>query len=126
MPRFVISWFGWDLRDMELLSDELMEAWVHRLEQLCEHQYWRIERLGNPIDLIIGSRGRSITPREFFAFQIEWDRLNEQFGFRFSGVLNLVDERHEWAASDPWECYVQGRVTAGDSIGRPSRHRQKD
>jgi hypothetical protein len=45
--------------------------------------------------------------------------LNEEFGFRLSGVLNLIDEDHKHEPGAPYECYVEGRVTAGDSIGRP-------
>jgi hypothetical protein len=126
MSRLVISWFGCALRDLELIEDNALADWVERVEDLCEGRFWSIERLGNPIDLIIGAHGRSISPREFFAFQRAWDALNEEFGFQFSGVLNLMSEDHEWSPELPRESYVNGRVRSGDSVGRPSRHRIRE
>lgn len=123
MARFVISWFGYELHQLELVADEMLDAWFEAVEALCERRYWRIERLGNPIDLIFGAAYRSLTPRDFFEFQRDWDALNEEYGFKFSGVLSLMDaddSKQAWILN---ECYMLGRVRWGDSIGRPMRHR---
>jgi hypothetical protein len=123
MARFVISWFGYDLQHLELVPEERLDDWLDAVESLCERRYWRIERLGNPIDLIFGAPYRSIAPRDFFDFQRDWDALNEEYDFKFSGVFSLMDDDDPKKLNVLCEWYVRGRVRSGDSIGRPSRHR---
>ena len=77
--RLVISWFGWDMAFMELISDESFQRWLARLDELCHARGWMIERRGSAIDLIFGCRVRSITRREFFQFQRDWDALSQEF-----------------------------------------------
>jgi len=123
-PRAVISWFGWGIENIELFSEETCREWMHRVQALAEAREWVVERLGNNIDLVIGRSGHSILPIEFFDFQREWELLNEEFEFRFSGVLWLMGEHHETLGDDaPSEMYVRGQKKHGDSIGRPQRHR---
>lgn len=118
---YAISWFGWDICDFELITDSDFRRWELHLGRLAVSLGMRIERFGNPIDVIIGKLVGSVYPREFFFFQNRWDELNEQFGFRMSGVLWLTSLGGD---SHPtiWEIYQRGRKIAGDSIGRPARH----
>lgn len=123
-PRAVISWFGWKIEDLELISEETCREWMHRVQAMAEARGWVVERPGNNIDLIIGRSGRSIVPIEFFDFQRDWERLNEEFEFRFSGILWLMGEHHETLGDDaPHEVYIGGQKQYGDSSGRPQRHR---
>ena len=124
-PRMVVSWFGWEIEHLELISDERFEDWFKRIHGLAAVRGWAVERLGNAIDLIIGQQGRSITPIEFFAFQADWDTLNAHFDMRMSGWLMLMGEDHQYFPEAPYELYVKGRKRCGDSIGRPARHKPK-
>ena len=123
--RLLISWFGSDIAFMELISDETFRRWLARLDELCLARGWIIERRGNPIDLIFGCLARSITRREFFQFQRDWDALNQEFGFRFSGALYLMTATNKHDGDLPFEIYVAGTKRHGDSIGKPSRRRRK-
>ena len=125
-PRVVVSWFGWEIQHLELMSEERYDEWFKRIHCLAAVRGWAVERLGNAIDLIFGQQGRSILPIEFFAFQADWDALNEQFNMRMSGFLMLIGEHHEVFPDAPYELYVKGRRRFGDSIGRPQRHRMKE
>ena len=120
--RLVISWFGWDIAHFELISEETFQSWVDRLCEHCDARGWTIERLGNPIDLIFGCPSRSITRKEFFQFQKDWDALNREFAFRFSGFLFLMNATGGYDKDLPREMYSLGSIRRGDSIGRPSRH----
>lgn len=120
--RTVISWFGWDIRDFELLEDRDL---VHHLDcvgRLAGSLCLRVERRGNNIDLIIGKPGTSVSRREFYQFQRKWDELNEQLGIRMSGMLWLMTENGEDDPQAPREGYRLGVKAFGDSIGRPQRH----
>ena len=122
--RLVINWFGWGMMDMELIDEARLWTWVHALEDIIRPKGWRFARLGSNMDLIIEAAGRSIGQREFFAFQREFEALNERFGFRFCGALSLEHKRCSkrdpvW----PFEIYSRGQIRFGDSIGRPVRHR---
>lgn len=120
--RLLISWFGWDIRDYELISYEAMLHQLGCIEKLAVSLGLEIERRGNNIDFIIGKPGRSVSNWEFFRFQREWERLNEQHGFRMSGLLWLMSEDLDLDPQLPQECYRLGIKTYGDSIGRPRRH----
>ena len=124
-PRMVISWFGWGIVLMESIPDEAFTRWFALLDLLCEARGWAIERLGSAIDLIFGCRMRSITRQEFFAFQREWDSLNNEFDFRFSGMLLLMSDSGEHGGDLPFERYIAGAKQDGDSIGRPLRHQRR-
>ena len=123
--RLVVSWFGWDIAHHELISEDAFQAWVVRLREICHARGWVIERLGSAIDLIFGCPTRSITRREFFQFQRDWDALNREFGFRFSGLLGLITATNKHSGDLPLETYVAGSKRHGDSIGRPQRHQRK-
>lgn len=120
--RLVISWFGWDIRDYELIAYEALLHQLVCLEKLVASLGMEIERRGNNIDFIIGKPGGSISNFEFFRFQRGWDRLNEQHGFRMSGLLWLMPEDQSLDPQLPEEYYRLGIKTYGDSIGRPRRH----
>lgn len=120
----MISWFGWDMRDFELTSSEQFQAWFVDLDLLVRARGWRFNRLGNPIDFILEAPGRSISRKEFYDFQREFQELNETADFRFSAVLDLMDGSHPAVREQPYEVYVDGRVRLGESIGRPQRHRK--
>jgi hypothetical protein len=122
----MISWFGWDMRDFELTSTEQFQAWFARLDLLVQSRGWRFNRLGNPIDFILEAPGRPISRKEFYDFQREFEQLNENAGFRFSAVLDLMDGMRQQVRELPYEVYVDGRVRLGESIGRPQRHRRAE
>ena len=126
MRRMVISWFGWDLQDFELIDDERLQEWINMLDILLALRGWQFQRLGNPIDLIFEANFCSITFKEFYDFQKEFNAINDEFGFRFSSVLWLKPDGEKATQDEacPWEVYIKGRVIAGDSIGRPQRHRR--
>ena len=90
--RYVISWFGWDIRDHELYEDSDFGRWADCLDRLAGSMGLRIERFGNLIDVIIGKNAGSVSRHEFFAFQRGWDELNERLGFRMSGLLSLMND----------------------------------
>jgi hypothetical protein len=48
MGRLVISWFGWDLQQVELVPEEKLDAWIERVEELCERRYWGSRGWGIP------------------------------------------------------------------------------
>ena len=123
--RLVISWFGWDIRDYELIAYEDLINQLVCVERLAMSLGLRLERRGNNIDYIIGKAGGSVTRSEFFRFQREWEQLNERLGFRMSGQLWLMPEDHGLDPQLPREGYKHGIKTFGDSIGRPGRHLPK-
>lgn len=119
--RTVISWFGYAIREFEMMEDGEFMRWGGCVERLVASMGMRIERLGNMIDLIIGKPGGSVSPREFYQFQRKWDELNERHGIRMSGVLWLMTENGEDDPQAPQEGYRFGIKTLGDSIGSPRR-----
>lgn len=120
--RLVISWFGWDIGDYELIAEESLWHQLGCLESLVASLGLEIERRGNHIDYIIGKPGKSVSNFEFFRFQREWEKMNERLGFRMSGMLWLMTEDHGDDPQWPREYYKLGIKTRGDSIGRPHRH----
>ncbi len=54
--------------------------------------------------------------------QQQWDALNREFAFRFSGFLCLMNATGGYDKDLPREIYSLGSIRRGDSIGRPSRH----
>jgi hypothetical protein len=124
--RIVISWFGHSIRNMELLEDEDWRRWARALKAMCKESGFVIERLGSMIDIIVGIPGKNVTPHDFFRFQRAFDALNDRLECEMGGVLWLMDI-HRQSGEDalvdaPREVYVNGRVSLGDSIGRPQRH----
>jgi hypothetical protein len=120
--RYVISWFGYDMRDFELFTESEFQVWSRYLREMTHSLGLRIERLGSPIDVIVGKEPESVSLKEFYAFQHKWDELNERFGFRLSGALWLMLSDGERGEFSTWECYQYGKRPLGDSIGRPQRH----
>jgi hypothetical protein len=125
--RLVIDWFGSGMRYMELSEEGGLQAWLAHLDMIVTAKGWAFSRIGNPIDLIIEAPNRSITRREFFEFQKDFDALNAQHDFRFTGMLRLrpADNQKRLDKNWPLEWYVDGRVLLGDSIGRPLHSRKK-
>lgn len=119
-PRWVISWFGYKIRNLELFPNEELGDWMARIANLAKSHGLRAERLANNIDLIIGKAPGSVTRREFFFFQRLFEELNEEFGLCMSGVLWLMDANDPCRKSAIWEVYNLGRKVVGDSIGRPA------
>lgn len=122
--RLVINWFGWGMMDMEMIDEAQHWDWIRELEDIIRPRSWRFAHLGSDIDLIIEHPFRSISRREFFAFQREFEALNERHGFRFCGALYVSRKRYSKHETDwPCETYSKGQIRIGDSIGRPMRHR---
>lgn len=121
----VISWFGHDILDMDLMTNNELENWCQAFSRLVDTNGYHIFRLGSPIDVIVGKKYGTFSRKEFWAFQKMWDNFNDKLEFRMSGFLslaNLSEERTDvngpvdWVA---WEAYRHGRCILGTSVGRP-------
>ena len=120
--RYVIRWFGYDILDSEIITEADYQCWAKCLEGLALSMGLCVERLGSAIDIIIAKKFGSVSPKEFYSFQWQWDELNERLGIRMSGALWLHKANGERGDLPTWECYRHGKRILGDSIGRPQRH----
>lgn len=120
--RYVIRWFGYDILDSEIITEADYQHWARCLERLALSMGLCVERLGSAIDIIIAKKFGSVSPKEFYSFQWQWDGLNERLGISMSGALWLHNENGERGDFPSWEGYRHGKRIFGDSIGRPHRH----
>lgn len=122
--RLVISWFGWDIGDMEILTEGDVFRWTGAFRALCGQLGFTIERLGGPIDLIVGLRERSVSHYNYYLFQREFFDMNDRLGFRLSGMLWLMDDSSQESLLEgsPTARYILGREVGGNWSGRPDSH----
>jgi hypothetical protein len=120
--RKIIKWFFWDA-DFSASNINFMSM-MQRIHLAIGPKGWQVLNFRNYGDFELGSLTESVSRRDFFQFQKQFNTILEAVGLKFSGVL-----RHTWSdpeagfdRSDPHEQYLRDRIRAGDSNGRPRRH----
>ena len=119
--RKVINWCSWAC---ERIDGDKLCSMLERMDRAMSPRDWQFLELYNSGNVTFGGLEKSVSRREFFEFQKDFDAILAKLRLGISGMLTIsystcLTDRDP---GDPHEQYVRDKLQAGDSNGRPRSH----